>query len=120
MALVWRLRQVMASVESGVEPSGQAHGEIWLDTSFCAVHQRLLVELPTSQGRDDGCVVHALACTPSDLWAHTPSVMEATDGKQGAAAEEAANGAAHRVLPPIEGGSTWSRYAVACENLTAL
>ena len=104
MALVWRLRQVMASrgIWSGAELGRLMERSAGYKLSAPSI-SALLAEAPRqvkAQTMDALCT--ALACTPSDLWAHTPSVMEATERQAGEQQQKkAANGAAHRVLPPI-------------------
>ena len=63
----------------------------------------LLTEAPRqvkAQTMDALCT--ALDCTPSDLWYHTPSVIErAVTGKDEQAQKQAANGTPRRTPPPI-------------------
>ncbi len=104
MALVWRLRQVMASrgIWSGAELGRLMEQKAGYKLSAPSI-SALLAEAPRqvkAQTMDALCT--ALACTPSDLWSHTPSVIETTVPEPGEQKQKkAANDAAHRVLPPI-------------------
>lgn len=103
MALVWRLRQVMASrgIWSGAELGRLMERSAGYKLSAPSI-SALLAEAPRqvkAQTMDALCT--ALGCTPCDLWAHTPSMIKATEQQAGEQQKKAANAAAHRVLPPI-------------------
>src|SRR5205085_9645379 len=78
MSLEWRLRQVMAhrGVWSGAELGRLMEQKAGYKLSAPSI-SALLTEAPRqvkAQTMDALCT--ALDCTPSDLWHHTPSVIE--------------------------------------------
>jgi DNA-binding Xre family transcriptional regulator len=104
MALKWRLRQVMANrgVWSGAELGRLMEQKAGYKLSAPSI-SALLTEEPRqvkTQTMDALCT--ALDCTPSDLWHHTPSVIETGTPEQLAPkAQKVANDTPRRILPPL-------------------
>ncbi len=104
MALEWRLRQVMASrgVWSGAELGRLMEQKAGYKLSAPSI-SALLTEAPRqvkAQTMDALCT--ALDCTPSELWHHTPSVLEMDSlEKEEQKQQKVVNDTSRRILPPI-------------------
>jgi putative transcriptional regulator len=104
MSLEWRLRQVMASrgVWSGAELGRLMEQKAGYKLSAPSI-SALLTEAPRhvkTQTMDALCT--ALDCTPSDLWHHTPSLIETHSlEKEQQEQQKAVNDTSRRILPPI-------------------
>jgi len=104
MSLEWRLRQVMASrgVWSGAELLRLMEQKAGYKLSAPSI-SALLTEAPRqvkAQTMDALCT--ALDCTPSDLWHHTPSVIEMdSPEKEEQEQQKVVNDTSRRILPPI-------------------
>jgi putative transcriptional regulator len=104
MTLKWRLRQVMAErgIWSGAELGRLMEQKAGFSLSAPSI-SALLTEQPRqmkAQTMDGLCT--ALDCTPTDLWQHTPSFIQATKGEQSEQdPPQAANDTPRRILPPI-------------------
>src|SRR5258708_3110632 len=104
MALKWRLRQVMA--EQGIW-SGAELGRLMEQKAGYKLSAPSISALLTDEPRQvktktmDGLCT-ALNCTPSDLWHHTPSVIETgTSEQEKLETQQAVNDIPRRILPPI-------------------
>lgn len=103
MALEWRLRKVMA--ERGVW-SGSELRRLMMDKSGFVISPPSISALLTGEPRqmkaetmDALCT--ALQCTPSDLWAHTPT-YNANHDKRPESSSNVVNGVPNKnVLPPF-------------------
>ena len=104
MSLEWRLRQVMASrgVWSGAELGRLMERSSGYTLSAPSL-SALLTEAPKQvKTRTMDALCTALDCTPSDLWHHTPSLIETdTPEKEQQAPQKVVNDTARRILPPI-------------------
>jgi putative transcriptional regulator len=104
MSLEWRLRQVMASrgVWSGAELGRLMEQKAGYKLSAPSI-SALLMEAPRqvkAQTMDALCTT--LDCTPSDLWQHTPSVIEMDSPEKDEQEHlKVVNDASRRILPPI-------------------
>lgn len=104
MSLEWKLRQVMASrgVWSGAELGRLMEQKAGYKLSAPSI-SALLTEAPRqvkAQTMDALCT--ALDCTPSDLWHHTPSVIEmGAPEKEEQERQKVVNDLPRRILPPI-------------------
>ena len=104
MGLKWRLRQVMAErgIWSGAELGRLMEQKAGYKLSAPSI-SALLTEEPRqvkTQTMDALCT--ALNCTPSDLWHHTPSVIELNTAEQEKLkTKQAASDIPRRILPPI-------------------
>jgi putative transcriptional regulator len=104
MSLEWKLRQVMASrgVWSGAELGRLMEQKAGYKLSAPSL-SALLTEAPRqvkAQTMDALCT--ALDCTPSDLWHHTPSVIQMNvPEKEDQERQQVVNDLARRKLPPI-------------------
>ena len=104
MALKWRLRQVMAErgIWSGAELGRLMEQKAGYKLSAPSI-SALLTEEPRqvkTQTMDALCT--ALDCNPSDLWHHTPSVIETgTLEQEKLENQKIVNDTPRRILPPI-------------------
>jgi putative transcriptional regulator len=104
MALKWRLRQMMAErgIWSGAELGRLMEQKAGYSLSAPSI-SALLTEVPRqmkAQTMDALCT--ALDCTPTDLWQHTPSVIQVEKlERMEPESQKVANGIPRRMLPPI-------------------
>ncbi len=104
MALKWRLRQVMADrgIWSGAELGRLMEQKAGYKLSAPSISALLTEEPRQVKAQTMDALCSALDCTPSDLWQHTPSVIETGQSKEGKQeTQKVVNGTVPRILPPI-------------------
>jgi putative transcriptional regulator len=104
MALKWRLRRVMADrgIWSGAELGRLMEQKAGYKLSAPSISALLTEEPRQVKAQTMDALCTALDCTPSDLWQHTPSVIETGQSKEGKQeAQKVVNGTMPRILPPI-------------------
>lgn len=104
MALKWRLRQVMADrgIWSGAELGRLMEQKAGYKLSAPSISALLTEEPRQVKAQTMDALCTALECTPSDLWSHTPSMIQTPASEQGPhETQKVANGASLRILPPI-------------------
>jgi DNA-binding Xre family transcriptional regulator len=104
MALKWRLRQVMADrgIWSGAELGRLMEQKAGYRLSAPSISALLTEEPRQVKAQTMDALCTALNCTPSDLWQHTPSMIEKSESEQaGTEAERLANDTPQRILPPF-------------------
>ncbi len=104
MALKWRLRQVMAEqgIWSGAELGRLMEQKAGYKLSAPSISALLTDEPRQVKTQTMDALCTALNCTPSDLWHHTPSVIETgTSEQEKLETQQAVNDIPRRILPPI-------------------
>ena len=104
MALKWRLRQVMAEcgIWSGAELGRLMEQKAGYKLSAPSISALLTEEPRQVKAQTMDALCTALECTPSDLWQHTPSLIETVQAEQvKQEPPHAVNETPRRVLPPL-------------------
>lgn len=101
MALTWKLRQVMASrgIWSGAELGRLMEQKAGYKLSAPSISALLTEEPRQMKAQTMDALCTALNCSPSDLWHHTPSMIETMDKPE--EQRKAANDTPTRILPPL-------------------
>ncbi len=104
MALKWRLRQVMAdrNIWTGAELGRLMEQKAGYRLSAPSISALLTEEPRQIKAQTMDALCTALGCTPSDLWQHTPSLVETGQPEpQEHETQRAVNDTPRRILPPI-------------------
>jgi putative transcriptional regulator len=104
MALKWRLRQVMAEhgVWSGADLGRLMEQKAGYKLSAPSISALLTEEPRQVKAQTMDALCTALDCTPSDLWQHTPSYIQAhTSAQPEQEQPKTANDPSRRILPPL-------------------
>jgi putative transcriptional regulator len=104
MALKWRLRQVMADrgIWTGAELGRLMEQKAGYKLSAPSLSALLTEEPRQVKTHTMDALCTALSCTPSDLWQHTPSMIETGQpDQQEHETQRVVNETPRRILPPI-------------------
>jgi len=104
MALKWRLRQVMADrgIWTGAELGRFMELKAGYKLSAPSISALLTEEPRQVKAQTMDALCTALDCTPSDLWKHTPSMIETVQSEpQVHETQRVVNDTPRRILPPI-------------------
>jgi putative transcriptional regulator len=104
MALKWRLRQVMAErgVWSGADLGRLMEQKAGYKLSAPSISALLTEEPRQVKAQTMDALCTALDCTPSELWHHTPSMLQTRTAEHvEEEPQKAVNETPRRMLPPL-------------------